>query len=118
MRCIGKGVKGAQMFSTVMNMPPPVTNFQRYNSKLHKAATVVCDRSVKAAADSVKSLQNYIPEEKESEAAVTIDGTWMKRGHTSNFGVVTVIDAGVGKVLDYEVLSKYCHACKLNKKRD
>ncbi|XP_070178777.1 uncharacterized protein [Littorina saxatilis] len=49
---------------------------------------------------------------------VSFDGTWHKRGFTSNYGVGIVIDVHTGLVLDFIVLSKYCHACALNKKRN
>ncbi|GFY15643.1 uncharacterized protein TNCV_1282911 [Trichonephila clavipes] len=39
------------------------------------------------------------------------DGTWQKRGHTSNLGLGIIIDILSGLVLDFEVLSKYCHNC-------
>ncbi|GFX22915.1 uncharacterized protein TNCV_3911621 [Trichonephila clavipes] len=38
-------------------------------------------------------------------------GTWQKRGHTSNLGLGIIIDILSGLVLDFEVLSKYCHNC-------
>ncbi|GFW87110.1 uncharacterized protein TNCV_5124641 [Trichonephila clavipes] len=34
-----------------------------------------------------------------------------KRGHTSNLGLGIIIDILSGLVLDFEVLSKYCHNC-------
>lgn len=45
--------------------------------------------------------------------AVTYDGTWQKRGFVSLNGANFVIDIETGLVLDFIVLSKYCHACKL-----
>ncbi|KAL8589053.1 hypothetical protein ACOMHN_055066 [Nucella lapillus] len=50
------------------------------------------------------------------DGTVSFDGTWHKRGFTSNYGVGIVIDVMTGLVLDYEVLSKYCHACTLSEK--
>ena len=44
--------------------------------------------------------------------AVTIDGTWMKRGFSSLYGVVFVITWQTGQVVDYCVLSKHCAKCK------
>ena len=44
---------------------------------------------------------------------VSFDGSWHKRGHTSMYGVATVIDICTGLVIDYVVLSKYCHACTI-----
>lgn len=45
--------------------------------------------------------------------SVSYDGTWQKRGFTSMFGVGICIDVLTGLVIDFEILSKYCHACKL-----
>ena len=44
---------------------------------------------------------------------VSYDGTWHKRGHTSNYGIGFVMDTLTGLVLDFEVLSKYCAACNV-----
>ena len=38
---------------------------------------------------------------------VSFDGTWSRRGYTANHGIGFVISAATGKVLDYEVISKY-----------
>lgn len=46
----------------------------------------------------------------------SFDGTWAKRGFTSNHGVGFVISTHTGKVLDYPVISKACNACKINQK--
>ena len=51
------------------------------------------------------------------DVTVSFDGTWHKRGFTSNYGVGIVIDAMTGFVLDYTVLSKYCQACTVNSSR-
>ena len=34
------------------------------------------------------------------------------------YGVAVVIDILTGYVIDYEVLSKYCHACAISKSKD
>ena len=47
-----------------------------------------------------------------------IDVTWHKRGFTSMYGIAVVIDILIGYVTDYEVLSKYCHACAISKSKD
>lgn len=47
------------------------------------------------------------------DITVSFDGTWMKRGYTSLYGVGICIDVLTGLVVDFAVLSKYCHACKL-----
>ena len=45
--------------------------------------------------------------------SVSFDGTWQKRGFTSHYGIGVCIDLLSGLVIDYEVLSSYCHACAL-----
>ena len=50
------------------------------------------------------------------DISVSHDGTWHKRGHTSNYGVGCVIDILTGLVIDFEVISKYCHTCSLTEK--
>ena len=46
---------------------------------------------------------------------VSYDGTWMKRGFTSQYGVGVAIDTLTGLVIDYEVMSLYYHGCIDNK---
>ena len=41
---------------------------------------------------------------------VSFDGSWMKRGHISMYGMAAVIDVLTGRVVYYIVLSKFCHA--------
>ena len=47
------------------------------------------------------------------DIAVSFDGTWAKRGHTSLFGIVFVISVDTGEVLDCHVLSKFCKSCSV-----
>jgi hypothetical protein len=42
---------------------------------------------------------------------VSYDGTWMTRGHRSHVGVAFVIEAELGCVVDFEVLSNFCQEC-------
>ena len=46
---------------------------------------------------------------------MSVDGSWQKRyGHNSLNGLVYVISIDTGKVLDYAVKTKVCHAGKAN----
>ena len=49
-----------------------------------------------------------------AEVAVTLGGTWQKRGHSSQIGVIFVISVDTGEILDYCVKSLFCHACKVH----
>ena len=55
--------------------------------------------------------------EKFANVAVTVDGTWMKRGYQSKLGVVFVQSVRTGEVLDYVVKSLYCHKCTRQKNK-
>jgi hypothetical protein len=46
-----------------------------------------------------------------TDIEVSGDGTWQKRGHTSLNGAVTLIGVKSGKVIDVDIMSRYCHAC-------
>ena len=45
-------------------------------------------------------------------SAISIDGTWQKRGYSTLLGVVFVISIETGEVLDFEVCSKVCFKCR------
>ena len=47
------------------------------------------------------------------DTKVTYDGTWHRRGHVSKYGVGIVIDMLTNLVVDFEILSKYCHMCTI-----
>ena len=50
-----------------------------------------------------------------AKVAVTVDGTWQRRGHCSKIGVVFVLSAVMGEVLDYEAKSLTCTQCVSHK---
>lgn len=58
-------------------------------------------------------LEDHVPVR---DVSVSFDGSWHKRGFTSNYGVGIVIDVTTGLALDFEVLSKHCQACSKNEK--
>lgn len=79
-----------------------------YNSKqaeIHSAIRRYYEEntSKKADADGVLKLD------------VSFDATWMKRGHTSKVGMSVMIEVNTSFIIDYEILSKYCHGCTLKK---
>ena len=46
------------------------------------------------------------------DIAVSFDGTWQKRGHTSHNGIGIAIDLLTAYVVDFEVLSNICVHCE------
>ncbi|GFU67161.1 uncharacterized protein TNCV_3770931 [Trichonephila clavipes] len=106
MRSIGKGAEAGRMFCGVMNLPQPPTRFSPYGKRILNAAKLVYEDSIQNAAKEA-----ICENEGNKNIAVAVDGTWQKRGYTSLNGAVTVTSIDTGKVIDVDILSKYC-ACK------
>lgn len=106
MRCIGKGHRGATTFAALMNLPAPPAKFCRYNNIILEALKDVSEDSMKKAAEESISANDGC-----KDIVAAFDGTWQKRGHSSLNGVVSATSFDTGKVLDVEILTKYCHGC-------
>ncbi|GFU97296.1 uncharacterized protein TNCV_3889111 [Trichonephila clavipes] len=88
--CHERGHAALETFSSVLNMP--TMNRKTFAKCMHNL--------------SVKNKEEII------DVSVSYDGiSWQKRGHASNLGLGIIIDILSGLVLDFEVLSKYCHNC-------
>ena len=116
-RAVGLAREGLMKFCALMDMPPPLSTptYQAHQHALLVAAQDVAKRSLDQAAAAVREKGESEGSTSPSDIAVTFDGTWMKRGHTSMHGVTTVISLSTGDLLDYTVYSKYCHACSRRK---
>lgn len=108
MRSIGKGKAAADMLCGVMNLPQPPFYYYKHENFLGTAAMKICKASMSKAIEEEVEIN-----EGSRDLAVAVDGSWQKRGHTSLNGIVSATSICTGKVLDIEVLSKYCRC--LNK---
>ena len=111
MRNLGQGYTGIQKFSTFMNMPSPMTvkNFDHSVRSITKATVKVAEQSMsKAVAEITKGSQDV------TDIGVSCDGTLQRRGFSSLNECYTAISLDTGKVLDTEVMSRYCKSCKIN----
>lgn len=78
------------------------------NEKLRKEILTLAREAVrKAHIEEDPSLTN----QDVIDVAVSFDGSWPKRGHTSLIGFGAVVDILTGLVVDFELVSKYCHMC-------
>ena len=92
--------------------------FQRKESRV--ISTIIDNTEEVLTASVAKVREAYLhldPTASTDPLCITVsfDGSWHKRGHTSMYGVAAVIDVLTGLVVDYVVLSKYCHACSMKK---
>ena len=121
------GRKSLASFCGMMNMPPPVTN-NAYNKHLKISALAAVKEAENLMIDAANRLLNLmlrgdpkIADDDEDNAvpvAVSVDGSWQKRGYSSKFGVVFVIGVLTGEILDYEVLSLFCKECSVHEKSE
>ena len=118
----GVGFTGLESFCAMLNLP--CLDKKSYYKQMN---SIVC--TIKKAADTEMSSagkrlrqmlekDEFMTEGSLLDIAVSFDGTWAKRGHSSLFGVVFVISVDSGEASDFHVLSKFCKSCSIweNKK--
>ena len=88
-----------------------MAEIERGLESLHKAR----EQIRQAYTDVDAELAELLREDADAvvNIGVSFDGTRQKRGFTSNSGIGICIDILTGLVIDFEVLSTYCHACVL-----
>ncbi|GFU38536.1 uncharacterized protein TNCV_3399681 [Trichonephila clavipes] len=113
---IGRGHAALETFSSVLNMPTMdrktfakcMHNLSVKNKEVKKK---MLEMSRQAAREAHVKVDASLTNQEIIDVSVSYDGTWQKRGHTSKLGLGIIIDILSGLVLDFEVLSKYCHNC-------
>lgn len=81
-------------------------------TKLTPAAVRASEKLTAECARSVRELYAELDLGNPGNIAVSYDGSWMTRGHSSHIGVGTVIELFTGLVLDYVVLCNFCAGCE------
>jgi len=121
-REIGKGHEDMKTFSTIMNMPPPmaITSYNEMNTTLLDFYESACNESMQdAVAEMRHQINPSAAYDDIVDCQIGIDGSWQKRGHSSLNGVCTAVEKTTKKVIDYQVLSKFCRGCAMrNNKKD
>ena len=114
MRRMGKGYAGLNFFLTLMNLPPPMTksSYHKLSKKIHKAVKSVANRCMQDAVNEIRMLNQS--EEVIIDIGISNDGAWQKRGFTSLNGNVATISMDTGRILDSEMMSRYCQMCVSN----
>lgn len=111
MRCLGQDLTSIQLFCGLMDLPPPVkqTTYALIVNRILSASKLVAKQSMKRAVEDEIKLTS---EPEKREISISGDGSWKTRGHLSRYGIVSVIGAESGKVIDVKVKSSYCRTCK------
>lgn len=115
---MGKGFAALEQFCSIMNMKiMSNTSFNTHQCSVvtKVSQTMFWDAAHLSVRQAYVEADPQLVAEKIINIGVSFDGSWHKRGFTSNYGVAAVVDLLTGFVIDYEVLSKYCQACEINK---
>lgn len=121
------GRKVLSDFCGIMNLPPPLApaSYARHMKYVARSGRREAELVMNKAAERIrKCILKKSPNADKRDAdgaipvAVSIDGTWQKRGFTSKYGVVIAILVDTGEVVDFEVLSLHCHECRKHQHDD
>jgi hypothetical protein len=99
------------MLCAVLNIPQPPTSFSIYNKITGSAVNDGGESSMmQAAREAVAGNEEDDP----SHITACFDGTWQKLGHTSLSCIISATSVKRGKILDVEIMSKFCFVCHTN----
>ena len=108
LRSVGLGRCAGKMICSVLNIPQPPTKFSVYNKTLSSAVAEVSEGTM---LNAVRESMELNDADDPRNIAAAFDGSWQKRGHTSLNGIVSATSFDTGKILDVEILSKFCYVC-------
>jgi len=117
MRLLGVGLNGIIKFCAFMDLPRPIFQsfYDQVVKKITTGAEAICQLSLKSAVQEEKEQSDAKGET--NGITVSGDGSWRKRGFSSLYGFVSLIEWYTGKVVDILVKSKYCKACEFWKRK-
>ena len=114
-REIGIGQKELVSFCNIMNIPEPMSYsaYENINTKLYIAYPEVARESMLKAADQIRqqALGDNFSNDAISNISFSGDASWQRSGFASLNSIVSLISGG--RVINTEVLIKYCHSSKL-----
>ncbi|GFX85113.1 uncharacterized protein TNCV_4979681 [Trichonephila clavipes] len=111
MRVIGRGYSSAKKLCATLNIPCVTKGaYRRCEKKLLAAVTSTAKDAINDAALEVRNFKKC-SNTAVAECGVSVDGTWQRRGHSSLNGCVAALSIHTGKLLDLEIMSKFCRIC-------
>ena len=85
-------------------------NYRRIRKqKLTPAYKEIAEESMQLAATEIRDMKQDATIEELLDCDIAIDGTWQKRGYSSQHGVV--VGVSNKKVIEIKTMSKYCAGC-------
>lgn len=113
---MGKGHAAMETFSMSLGMQTiDRKTFDKYVINLVEESKYIRKTILQMACKAVREQHEIVDPslctQDIIDIGVSFDGTWHKRGHSSLYGIGSVIDILTGLVIDFTVMSKYCHDC-------
>lgn len=96
----------AKSICSILNLQQPPTSFKKYQERSLPIIENLSFNSMKTACEEAALV------EKRRDITASFDGWWSKRGHKSNFGVMTACNPYVKKIIYSTAMGKYCQICK------
>ena len=118
-RGIGSGYSNIKQWCGIMNMPHCLSQggYTKTLEKIESSSLATFNKISARSRDAIARAYHELGIEPDIDGvldiAVSFDGSWQKRGHSSHNGVASVIDLVTGFPVDFEVLSNYCNKCKI-----
>lgn len=118
----GYGSAGLSRLSAAMGASEMTSRaFTRHSQYLYKEMETCYEEHESVTKACVqKAYENEDKETHDDEVLNThcsFDATWMTRGHKSKIGAAFVMDMYSGMVIDFEILSNFCNACTIMRKK-
>ena len=119
-RGIGCGFTAIREWRGIMNMPYHLsqdgytTIHERLNSASKSCFKDIQQKSIEAVFSAYAETGVYPDANGVLDVAVSFDGAWQRRGHSSHNGFASVIDLITGLPIDYEVLCNFCFKSQAN----
>ena len=114
MRRIRNGYAGMKRFLVLTNYPSPMTekNYRKRSSVHRNSVKEVAETVMQEAALEIYNNKHDADcDDNIVDTGISVDGTWQKRRFTSLNGAVAAISIKTGRILDVEVMTRYCQGC-------
>ncbi|CAF1475225.1 unnamed protein product, partial [Rotaria sordida] len=105
----GVGYRATKSIMSTLSLS--IQSERTFLKQLHKFYDDMYSYAQQHFTSIIDKIKRRSKQEKIIDITVSIDGTWKRRGHVSNYGLVFVIDVHSGLCIDFEVMSLFCEAC-------
>ena len=111
---VGAGYSNLMKFAEVIGMPGMTLKTHQYhvekifNSVLTVKSSILGDARARLWQHYEKHNPAAIGKDGILNVAVSFDGSWAKRGHTSKIGFASAIEVMTGLVVDFHIMSLFC----------